>query len=310
MREIVQQSGKGSIHGREKHALHLREIPAVRIEVLLRLLEHPRHRDKPDSRLDQSPGDEATSSKAVVTVAFDQWKRLVVERKGTPGLPGANRVERELLESFEVAFRLGGGWPLALESFEQVASAGLALCVNARGSGEAGHRIAGPPRFVEDEERIEARPQEAGVLASPHGGVLIADGARELHRGRQTVAIAAKLPNRGAHARRIAPVGLRLAAAYAARGAGRSDCNPRQRRACSNRERWTSESNSDGPVAPSWAEVRRCASPAHWLRSAGTRRGCPRERWASDRTFHAARPRPSCRAECKPSRSRLRRGAA
>ena len=35
-----------------------------------------------------------------------------------PGLPGAKRVERLLLRPFEVAFRLGGGWPLALESFD------------------------------------------------------------------------------------------------------------------------------------------------------------------------------------------------
>src|SRR5437660_240062 len=83
--------------------------------------------------------------------------RVVVERKGSPRLPGANRVERELLEPFEVAFRRGGGWPLALGTFEQAGSAGLALCVNARGSGEAGHRLAGPPGFVEKEKRIEAR---------------------------------------------------------------------------------------------------------------------------------------------------------
>ena len=44
-----------------------------------------------------------------------------------PVLPGAKRVERLLLGPFEVAYRLGGGWPLALESFEQVDSAGLAL---------------------------------------------------------------------------------------------------------------------------------------------------------------------------------------
>jgi hypothetical protein len=60
-------------------------------------------------------------------VAFGQCKRLVLERKGTPGLPGAKRVERLLLGPCEAAFRLGGGWPLALESFEQVDSAGLAL---------------------------------------------------------------------------------------------------------------------------------------------------------------------------------------
>jgi hypothetical protein len=44
-----------------------------------------------------------------------------------PGLPGAKRVECLLLGPFEVAFRLCGGWPLALESFKQVDSDGMAL---------------------------------------------------------------------------------------------------------------------------------------------------------------------------------------
>jgi hypothetical protein len=83
--------------------------------------------EKADSRLDQPPVDEVASSRGIVAVAFAQFKRLVLERKGMPGLPGAKRVERLLLGPFKVAFRLGGGWPLALESFEQVDSAGLAL---------------------------------------------------------------------------------------------------------------------------------------------------------------------------------------
>jgi hypothetical protein len=80
----------------------------------------------------QPLSDEAASSKAAVAVAFDQCKRLVLERQGTPGLPVAKRAERELLGPFEVAFRLGRGWPLALESFEQVDSAGWRLSNRAR----------------------------------------------------------------------------------------------------------------------------------------------------------------------------------
>ena len=49
------------------------------------------------------------------------------------------------------------------------------------------------------------------MLPSPHGIVLIAHGTRQLHRGRQTVAIAAQLPNHGADAGRITAVELRFA---------------------------------------------------------------------------------------------------
>ena len=113
-----------------------------------------------------------------------------------------------------------------------------------------------------------------------------------------------KLPNRGAHARRIAAIELRLAAgARRVRQAGQivmhanAVCVRVVKHGPQNRV-------TLGLLRQQRQDVRKSESRAHWLRSVGTRRGCPRERWASGRTFHAARARPSCRAECKPSPSR------
>jgi hypothetical protein len=102
---------------------------------------------------------------------------------------------------------------LVLHGIEEARAAGLALRVDVRRRGEAGHGVAGTPVFVEEKQRVEARTEKAGVLTAPHGVVLVADGARQLHRRREAVAVAAELPNHRAHAGRILPIELRLAGA-------------------------------------------------------------------------------------------------
>jgi len=73
----------------------------VRVEVLLRLLEDPRHGDQADPGLDQAAGHQAASAKPVVAVALDGPARLVVEPKCSPRLAGTQHVEGKLLKAVE-----------------------------------------------------------------------------------------------------------------------------------------------------------------------------------------------------------------
>src|SRR5437660_224902 len=74
--QVFEQGRERPVDRRQEHALHLREVLAVGVEVLLGLLEHPRHRHQSDTGLDQPPGHEATAAEPVVAVPLDRLRLL------------------------------------------------------------------------------------------------------------------------------------------------------------------------------------------------------------------------------------------